>query len=134
MRIIMRALGVWLIIIAAETLHGILRAFFLVPVLGEMRSARVGMPVGALIILLITLLLAKWMRARRVGELLGVGALWTVLTFIFEAVIGLYGRGYSWERILAEYDPFDGGLMSIGLAFMFVCPLIAARLRGMVKE
>ncbi len=129
----MRALGVWLIIIAAETLHGILRAFFLVPVLGEMRSARVGMPVGALIILVIALLLVKWMRARRVGELLGVGALWTVLTFIFEVLIGLYGRGYSWERVLAEYNLFDGGLMSIGLAFMLVCPLVAARLRGIVR-
>lgn len=133
MRILMRALGVWLIIIAAETLHGILRAFFLVPVLGEMRSARVGMPVGALIILLITLLLVEWTRARRVGELLGVGALWTVLTFFFEVLIGLYGRGYSWGRILAEYNLFDGGLMSIGLAFMLVCPLVAARLRGIVR-
>lgn len=133
MRILMRALGVWLIIIAAETLHGILRAFFLVPVLGEMRSARVGMPVGALIILLITLLLVEWTRARRVGELLGVGALWTVLTFFFEVLIGLYGRGYSWGRILAEYNLYDGGLMSIGLAFMFVCPLVAARLRGIVR-
>lgn len=73
------------------------------------------------------------MRAGRVGELLGVGALWTVLTFFFEVLIGLYGRGYSWGRILAEYDLFDGGLMSIGLAFMLVCPLVTARMRGIVR-
>ena len=133
MPILLRALAVWLIIISAETLHGILRGLFLAPAVGEVRANQIGMPVGALIILVITLLLVRWIRAVEVKELLGIGALWTVLTFIFEVLIGLYGRGYSWGRILAEYNMFDGGLMSIGLAFMLVCPLVAARLRGIVR-
>lgn len=129
-----RALLVWLLIIGAETVHGILRGVLLVPLVGETRAGRMGMPIGAFIILVIALLSVKWMRARRVRELIVVGALWTVLTFFFEVLIGLYGRGYSWERILAEYNLFEGGLMSIGLAFVFFCPLIAARLRGVVEE
>lgn len=129
--IVRRALAVWLLIIAAETVHGILRGFFLVPIVGEMRAGRIGMPVGALIILLITLWCITWIRAHRVGELIGVGALWVALSFLFEVLIGLYGRGYSMERILAEYDLSRGGLMPIGLAFMLFCPLVAARLRGM---
>ena len=132
--VLVRALVVWLLIIAAETFHGILRGYLLVPLVGEMRAGRIGMPVGALIILVITLFLIKWMKARRVGELLGIGLLWLCLTFGFEVLIGLYGRGYSWERILAEYNLFEGGLMSIGLAFMLFCPLIAARLRGVVVK
>lgn len=50
MPILLRALAVWLIIIFAETLHGILRGLFLVPAVGEIRANQIGMPVGALII------------------------------------------------------------------------------------
>jgi hypothetical protein len=39
--------------------------------------------------------------------------------------------GFSWERILADFDPRRGGLLGFGMATMLVMPWLAARLRGL---
>jgi len=39
--------------------------------------------------------------------------------------------GFSWVRILSDYDPRRGGLLVIGMLVLAFSPLLAARLRGM---
>ena len=48
-----RCLAIWLLIISAEILHGILRAILLVPLVGEFRSNQIGVFTGSAIILVI---------------------------------------------------------------------------------
>jgi hypothetical protein len=43
-------LVVWLILIVAEILHGIVRAVFLVPLVGDFRSSQIGVFSGSIII------------------------------------------------------------------------------------
>jgi hypothetical protein len=57
-----------------------------------------------------------------------VGALWVGLTLVFEFSLGR-ATGASWSRILSDYDPSRGGLMLLGMAFMFLAPMLAARFR-----
>ncbi|MBD1821891.1 hypothetical protein H6F51_05185 [Cyanobacteria bacterium FACHB-DQ100] len=47
----------------------------------------------------------------------------------FEIVLGRFILGYSWERIAADYNLFQGGLMSICLILLLLAPWIAAKLR-----
>jgi len=35
--------------------------------------------------------------------------------------------GDPWEQLAADYNPAQGGLMLLGLAFMFVTPMLVAR-------
>lgn len=44
----LRAAAVWLLIIAAETAHGILRTLPLAPAVGDLQARQVGVPVGSL--------------------------------------------------------------------------------------
>jgi hypothetical protein len=53
--ILLRSLVVWLILIAAEIVHGIARGIFLVPCVGQFRSNQIGVFTGSLIILVIAL-------------------------------------------------------------------------------
>lgn len=128
--IISRSLAVWLLIIVAEVLHGILRAIALVPFVGEFRSSQIGVFTGSAIIFAITFLTIRWIRAARTTELLFVGGLWLVLTVTFELLLGRFVMGLSWERIGADYNLLAGGLMPLGLVFLFLSPLLAAKLRG----
>ncbi len=129
-RIVTRSLAVWLLLMVAEIVHGILRAILLVPMVGPFRSNQIGVVPGSAIILMIAFFTIRWIGARQTTELLGVGCLWLVLTVAFEVLFGRLVIGLSWERLGADYNIAQGGLMPLGLAVMFFSPMSAARMRG----
>ena len=123
-----RGLLLWLLIMAAETVHGILRGMVLVPQVGETMASRIGWPIGMALVLGITLVLIRWTGLSRNRDLFRLGAIWAVLTAIFEVGIGLL-RGFDAARIWAEANPATGGLMLPSLVVMAVAPWVAVRLR-----
>jgi hypothetical protein len=125
-----RGLAVWLLIMAVETVHGILRGMFLAPAVGDAAAARIGWPIGAALVLGLATLTIRWIGRMRTGALFRLGMVWAVLTFAFEMVIGLL-RGFDTERILAEIDPCTGGMLAYSLVVMALAPWLAARLRGL---
>jgi len=128
-RTIIRSLAVWLLIIVAEILHGILRAIVLVPIVGEFRSNQIGVLTGSAIIFAIAHLTIRWIGAKRAYELLLVGFIWLVLTVAFEVLFGRFVVGLSWERIASGYNVLNGGLMPLGLVVLFLIPMIVSKLR-----
>lgn len=123
-----RALAAWLLIVAAETVHGVLRSIFLVPRIGDLASRQWGVLPGSLIILLLAVLTIRWIGARTAREQFAVGAAWTVLMVAFELGLGT-AMGLGRERLLSDYDPARGGFMLFGLAVLMLSPWIAARVR-----
>ncbi|MEI7708543.1 MAG: hypothetical protein WCI90_09760 [Chlorobium sp.] len=121
-----RAVYVWLLIAVAESVHGTLRRLFLVPRIGELLSHQIGMAVGSAIIFTIAWLCIRWFGPGSYRQQLQVGALWVVLTLIFEFTLG-YFFGYSLERILSDYNIAKGGLMVFGVLLMLISPALAAK-------
>jgi hypothetical protein len=126
-----RAVAVWLLVIAAETIHGIARTFWVAPLVGDFRARQIAVFTGAAIILGITLACIRWIRPPHVRAALAVGGLWLVLTVVFEVALGR-ATGASWARIVEDYDLRQGGLLPIGMAVLFLAPLVAARVRGVL--
>jgi hypothetical protein len=124
----LRAALVWMLIMLAETGHGVIREVFISPVIGAMRARQLGVLIGCILIFVIAWLTARWMNARTRREQLTVGAFWVGLTLIFEVVLGR-ATGASWSRILSDYNLLHGGLLLLGLAFMFVTPMLTRRSR-----
>lgn len=124
---LIRALLVWLVIIAAESISGAIRNLLTTPETDfALRQAAVFL--GAAMIFAITWLLMGWMRIHTARGALAVGVLWVVLTVGFEIVIGRL-MGLSWARIGSDYDLAHGGLMPLGLAFMALTPWAVRRFR-----
>jgi hypothetical protein len=128
-RIVLRSLTIWLILICAEIMHGILRAIVLVPIVGEFRSNQIGVFTGSAIILVIAYLTICWIGAQRPKEALLVGLIWLVLTVAFEVLFGRFVLGLSWDELLAGYNIANGGLMPLGLLILLFSPMIASKLR-----
>jgi hypothetical protein len=118
-----------MLIILAETLHGLLREIFIAPQLGDLRARQLGVLAGCALIFLIAWASARWMGARSRQAQLKAGAMWVLLTVAFELALGR-ATGLGWDRILADYNPARGGFMILGMVFMFFAPLLAARLRS----
>ena len=123
-----RALAVWLLIVVGESIHGTIRQLFLAPVLGDLPARRLGVLTGSAIVFAIAWACVRWIGARTFAERLKVGALWVVLIAIFELGLGA-ALGYSWERLLSDYDLAEGGFMGLGLLFLLFAPALAARAR-----
>lgn len=101
----LRAFLVWLLIIAVETCHGIVRTIFISPTTGDFHSRQLGVFVGALLIFIISLLLVRFINTTKKSTLLSIGLGWVFLTLLFEIILGrLLGLGYSWNRLLADYN------------------------------
>jgi hypothetical protein len=117
-----------MLIVLAETAHGAVREMFIAPVLGDLHARQLGVVVGSVIIFAIACGTIRWMRLAAPRSQLQAGATWVGLTLAFEILLGLF-VGATWDRILSDYNPARGGLMVLGLAFMFFAPRLAAKLR-----
>ena len=124
----MRASLVWMLIMLAETGHGVVREVFIAPAIGGLRARQLGVLIGCVIIFVIAWLTARWMGASSRRQQLRVGAYWVLLTLVFEVSLGR-ALGMSWSRIFSDYNLVRGGYMLFGLAFMFLTPWITRKLR-----
>jgi hypothetical protein len=125
---ILKSIAVWLVIIAVETAHGIVRGLWIQPAIGDMPARQIGVPVACVLNFLVTWLFIRWLRPTA-GQALWIGALWVVLTVAFEIGLGL-ALGLPWARIAQDYDFTQGGLMPLGLLLLGLSPWLALRLRG----
>ena len=125
-----RAFAVWLVIIAAETVHGILRGILLVPIVGDLPARQIGVLIGSLLIFSVAYLFIRWIAARTKLQFVVMWLLWVVLTVLFEIGLGRLVLGMPRKRITEEYDVTLGGFMGLGLLFMAAAPWLAAWLRG----
>jgi len=57
-------------------------------------------------------------------DLLLIGALWLILTILFEFVFGHYVMGHSWNRLFADYNILKGRVWSFVLLTTFIAPLL----------
>jgi hypothetical protein len=111
-----------MLLMLAETGHGAVREVFIAPLIGALRARQLGVLVGSVIVLLVTLLCFRWLQARTRVAQLHTGAFWVVLTVVFELALGR-AMGASWDRLFSDYNPMRGGFMLLGLAIMFYAPL-----------
>lgn len=130
--VLLRSLVVWTVIILAESIHGTARALFLQPYVGDLQARQIGVITGSIIIFVIVFALIRWVGARTVSQLLRIGCLWVVLTLAFEIGLGRLVMGYSWERIISDYNIVQGGLLSIGMVVLLFAPVVSAKMRGLI--
>ncbi len=123
-----RSLVVWLLIIAAETMNGAIREIFITPVVGFHVAKQISFASAIVLITVITFYVIRWIGATGLQRLVVVGLLWAVLTFAFEVILSMAFAGLNLEQIIADFNPFSGGLMSYGLAYLFVIPVITFRI------
>ena len=129
-----RAIAVWLLLIGAEIIHGIVRSIALTPRIGDKRARQIGVFTGSLVNLGIAQLFIPWIGAKSARALVKIGVVWAVLTVVFEVTFGRLVMRSSWDRLRSDYDLAHGGLLPIGLVALAGSPLVASRLRGIDSD
>jgi hypothetical protein len=124
-----RAILVWVLIIAVEFVHGMIRTLIITPAIGDLRARQVGVAIGSLLILIVAVLCVRWIRTNRPSVLVAVGLIWVIFTVGFEILLGRWVLDLPWSRIRADYDISNGGFMILGLCVMAMSPLLAHAIR-----
>jgi hypothetical protein len=122
-----RAIGLWLVLMAAETLNGLWRAKVLALWIGDAAARDVSVFTGSIVILLITFACIGWIPARSVRTLLVIGVTWVLLTIAYEFALGFLVFYRPLAEMVSDFDVLHGRLPPIGLLVLFFSPLLAAR-------
>ena len=131
--VLARAVGIWLTLVAVESIHGVLRRLFLEPRLGDLRARQVSVFTGAVLIALVFWLTLGWLRPQPAKRWWAFGLLWLALTLAFEIGVGR-ATGMSWDRIASDFDPRSGGLLALGMLVILVAPRLLAQRRGLLRD
>jgi hypothetical protein len=126
------ALGVWCLLLLLAVVNGGFRDTWLSPRLGDPIARAISTLLLCGLILLTTWLTIRWIRPTSSRAALGVGALWVVLTLMFEFGVGHYGFGKPWLELLADYDLSRGRIWMAVLVVTLLAPWWTARLRGLI--
>lgn len=126
----LKGVAVWLLLMGAEVVHGIVRTALLAPRIGDFKARQLSVFTGSALIMGITYQSIRWIGSRRKSTLLRLGLLWLLLTLIFEFVLGRKVMHLSWQRLLSDYDLRKGGLQPIGLLLMTFAPYLMERLQS----
>ena len=113
-----------------EMIHGILRARFLAPHVGDFKSRQIGVFTGSILILLIAYFTLSWINPINSTDAFFIGLIWFIGIFIFEMIVGHYVFKFSWKWIINDFNFFKGRLMILGMIVLALAPMIVGRLHG----
>ncbi len=123
------SLGVWFLFVIAAILNGIFRNSFITPKLGELIGHQISSVIFIIIVFTGTYFFIRLLGLEfNARVLLTIGALWLMLTVLFEFGFGHYIAGHSWEKLLADYNILKGRLWSLVLIATFLAPYLAGLL------
>ena len=126
-----RAVGAWLVMLAAMSANGALRESVLAPRLGAHRAGQVSSILGACLVASLAGVFVRRLPDPTDAPLGRVGALWGALTLAFEFGSGHFVSGHPWPVLLADYDVAGGRLWPLVLLTTVAAPAFwGAALRG----
>lgn len=128
-KVMLKAVVIWLLILVLAIANGVLRQAVLVPWLGAAPGLAFSGVLLSCLVLACAYASGPWLKVRTPRGLVLQGLAWLALTLAFEFSFGLL-QGKSMIEILAAYRFEGGNLWPVVLAVTALAPWLAARLRG----
>ncbi|MFB6217492.1 MAG: hypothetical protein ABEJ72_11115, partial [Candidatus Aenigmatarchaeota archaeon] len=103
------SLLLWLVFMVFAIINGITREKLYRPRIGEWKAHVISTFILVTFIALSTYLLLKYgVKSYTSLDLLLVGVVWSSMTVTFEFLFGHFAEGYSWQRLLKDYNLLKG--------------------------
>ena len=129
--VLLRACGLWVLLVGLAILNGAMRERLFVPLLGQSRALPLSGISLSILIFLITVLLVPFLGAVIPSHYWIIGGMWVLMTVLFEFSFGHYIMGESWRTLLEAYNLLEGNLWVVVLITTAVSPYLGAKLRGL---
>ncbi len=124
-KLLLPALGVWVVLAFLAVGNAILREVVYAPILGSYYGHLISTISLVIIIFLVTFLFLRQITIVYTAiDLLEVGSIWLVLTIAFEFLAGHFLFGNPWSDLLQDYNILAGRIWILVLISMFIAPYI----------
>jgi hypothetical protein len=123
----LRALAVWCGLLVIGILNGAIRQRWVVPRLGEIAAHWISTLSLCAGIVLISWITVPWVDPRTSGDSLFIGVLWAALTIAFEFLAGHFLFGNSWQKLVADYQLFQGRIWLLVPVTLLFSPWMVSR-------
>lgn len=130
--IFIRTLAICIVLAGAETLHGIARAFFVVPRIGKARALKLSIFSGTALAFGICYLLVPGIGLSSVFAHLVLGFVLALFMAGFDLALGMLLLKRPLTKVLADFNPATGNFLIFGVAALVFIPLAVAYLRGLI--
>ena len=108
---ILKAIGIWLVIVFAAIMNGIFRERILVSYFG----AEMALPLSGLLlsflVLLVSFIFISFIKSEKKSTFIGIGIFWVALTLVFEFIFGYFLTGKSWQEVTQVFNLLKGNLL-----------------------
>lgn len=122
-----QAISMWVLLLVLAIINGMFRGVY-GPSMEELLAHQVSTTTAIVLFLVVMYVFFSRTSARYTGtDLIAIGALWLILTVIFEFMFGHYVMGNSWSRLLYDYNILEGRVWSLVLLTTLVGPFLIGR-------
>ncbi len=131
---LLKATWVWLLIVVAAILNGLLREKVLVSMVGTEAALPASGVLLAILVFLIALISVPFLGPADTKACIRIGLYWLVLTLSFEFLFGYFIVGKPWREIVQVFNVHKGDLFIVVLLVTGFSPWLAAKTRGMLDN
>jgi hypothetical protein len=130
--VLIKAVGIWLVIVLAAILNGTLREKILVPLIGSSMALPLSGISLAILVFLVSLAFVPFIAVSETKAYVIIGLFWLFLTLLFEFIFGHFVAGKSWQDIVQVFNVKKGDLFLLVLVVTAISPWLAAKTRGLI--
>lgn len=132
--ILLKATGIWLLIVVIAIVNGVLREILIAPMVGIEAALPVSGITLSAAIFLFSLMTVSFIGALETKTYLFIGMYWVLLTLSFEFIFGHYVVGKSWDEIMQVFNIQKGNLFIVVLFVTAFSPWLSALIRGVGEQ
>jgi len=127
-----KAALIWLLIIPAIILNGILRRFVTEPLFGDNIALPLSNIILSILIFFIAYLFIPKIKKGKKADFILIGIIWLALISLFDFLINMSNNLFVSEFFYA-HDITNGNLWFLAILMCFVAPMIVANLRNLIE-
>lgn len=119
-----RYLLCWFLLAVVAVANGVLREATYGKYVSELTAHQISTATGILLTGLLVWRLSRLWPIESSGQAWLIGACWLLATIVFEFGFGHFVAGHPWNRLLADYNIFNGRVWLVFLVWVAVMPYV----------
>jgi hypothetical protein len=120
----------WIGLVVLAIINGVIREKGYAQFMNELSAHQLSTLIGiALLGLFIWILTGVW-RIESAKQAYLIGAIWLILTIVFEFLFGHYVMSHPWSKLLHDYSIFKGRIWIFVLIWTAIAPYLFYKIRA----
>lgn len=129
-KFLLATIGIWFLFMALAIINAAIRNEVYKPLVGDLAAHQISSVIFIVAILIVTYAILKFAKIELTDyDAFLMGAIWLISTILFEFLAGYYIFRNPWEKLLADYNLFEGKIWCLVLLTILLAPFVANRMR-----